>query len=228
MPAGAIESWATKLEALARQGMGQPWGYGMPAIARDFLGWRRVHSGVDIGRMNVPAAESRSAAEHDPSHSFAEYSLWGALSHPTRSLPADLADRLSRWARAESADFEALVPRAERSAIEVWTDAGLSALHSVTWIAALDHRPELSVQAERTARWLIEHIQPDNATNHPWAAHLFIVLAERDGNDDARLYAETLIHNCRVSRGVPDPLSAHILADSGAWLREHGNAQRAG
>lgn len=60
----------------------------------------------------------------------------------------------------------------------------------------------------------MEQIQPDNATNHPWAIHVFLVHALRTGTDDGRMYAETMLHNCMVGSGRPDRLSAVILLDA--------------
>lgn len=75
--------------------------------------------------------------------------------------------------------------------------------------------------AESSARWLITEIQPDNATNLPWAVHVFASLAVRDDSHEARMYAETLMHNCMVSSGQPDTLSALILLDAAKQLRTH-------
>ncbi|MEO1585156.1 MAG: hypothetical protein AAFR96_11390, partial [Planctomycetota bacterium] len=74
----------------------------------------------------------------------------------------------------------------------------------------------------------IREIQPDNATNLPWAVHVFCVLAERDGDADASLYAETLLHNCVVGgAGRPDKLSALILLDSARRLRLEASSRGA-
>ena len=70
--------------------------------------------------------------------------------------------------------------------------------------------------------WHLEHIQPDNATNHPWAVHLFAAAGCEVGAphaSEADLFAQTLAHNALVSMGRPDRISAHILADAAAWMR---------
>lgn len=82
--------------------------------------------------------------------------------------------------------------------------------------------------AERVAAWHVGHLQPDNATHHPWAVHLFLHQSLHAGDVEAGMYAGTLLHNCRVMTGQPDALSAHILMDAAnalqrmheAWVRD--------
>jgi hypothetical protein len=59
--------------------------------------------------------------------------------------------------------------------------------------------------------WLIEHLQPDNATNHPWAVHVFAEAGIEDA--EAALYAQTLVSNSISQMGRPDRFSACILLD---------------
>ena len=58
----------------------------------------------------------------------------------------------------------------------------------------------------------MDNIQPDNATNHPWAVHVFASLAVETGNFEFDLYAQSLLHNCIVGTGKPDAFSAIIPA----------------
>jgi hypothetical protein len=60
------------------------------------------------------------------------------------------------------------------------------------------------------AEYLIAEVQPDNATNHPFALAAFLALAHA-GNFEAMLYAQTLLHNCQVQLGRPDAFSAALL-----------------
>jgi hypothetical protein len=120
--------------------------------------------------------------------------------------------------------------------IEVWTERELSALH------ALWHLESLVSHSQRTgsphdhsltvARWHVENTQPDNATNHPWAIHVFIALwaSDASGNPafEAELYAQTQLHNCQVSLGRPDRLSALILIEAARALRDSQHAQPTG
>ena len=152
--------------------------------------------------------------------------LLGALGHedspPQVDLPprATLDERLlaarAGWAevpRTPDHTEGPLTPRSSEDVIEVWTEIELSAVHSA-WLI-----PAWRVSAERSAFWLLEEIQPDNATNLPWAVHVFAWLAVVDGSQEARLYAETLLHHCSVARGRPDALSAVSLVDAAAGLR---------
>jgi hypothetical protein len=125
-------------------------------------------------------------------------------------------------------------------AIEMWTEAELCGLHAATWIArhVMQHMSEHIdlVGAKvplwrpvRVAEWLIAEVQPDNATNHPWAVHCFAWMSTLEGRselqrDDARMYAETLLHNAMVV-GSLDTFSACILWDSAAWLDGCGSAK---
>ncbi len=107
----------------------------------------------------------------------------------------------------------ALQGRSPDDVIELWTERELSMVHAA-WLL-----PGWTELAERSARWLIDEIQPDNATNLPWAVQVFAHLSVTEGTDEARMYAETLLHNCMVSTGRPDPLSGLILLDAARQLR---------
>lgn len=144
--------------------------------------------------------------------------LWWALTDPAID-PRRVLDEAD--APRTSADRGALIPIARTAAIEVWTEREFSCLHALWWLARRDHDPHLIQRVERAVTWHIEHIQPDNATAHPWALHVFLEASIADPQaHDARLYAETLLHNCRVTLGHPDALSREILLDSADALRE--------
>jgi hypothetical protein len=72
----------------------------------------------------------------------------------------------------------------------------------------------LRQRIERAMRWHLEHTQPDNATNRPWALHAFLL----EGSPEGRAYAGTLLHNAIAMGGTPEPLSAWILMDAAAEL----------
>jgi hypothetical protein len=105
-------------------------------------------------------------------------------------------------------------------AIEVWSECELAAVHALARLVRLRRGREPDVLAERlrgAVRWHLEHTQPDNATNRPWALHVFL-LAD-DGTGDASLYAETLLHNTLATDARSEPLSRWILADAARELR---------
>lgn len=102
--------------------------------------------------------------------------------------------------------------RVEES-IEILTEQELACLHAFSWMDGL------STRVRQAASWLLEHIQPDNATTRPWSAHVFAAL-EAEGDRDAGFYGQTLVHNTLVAAGGrPEPLSACILLDAAEWAR---------
>jgi len=74
--------------------------------------------------------------------------------------------------------------------------------------------PSLFSRALAAAEWHLEALQPDNATNRPWACHVFAILGVERARPDAILHAQTLVHNCMVAQGRPDRRSALILVDA--------------
>ncbi|MBT8484678.1 MAG: hypothetical protein HKO59_09020 [Phycisphaerales bacterium] len=136
-------------------------------------------------------------------------------------LPDDVTGEVALWwARTDRpVDVDALVTRAADGpilprdafrAIEVWTDAELSALHALWWLAETTGHPTWRRRVEDVRQWHQQHTQPDNATNRPWAVHVFAL----DPDPESQHYAATLLHNCMALNGVPDPLSAWILLDA--------------
>ena len=97
----------------------------------------------------------------------------------------------------------------EAEAIEVWTDAELSALHAAWFVAQSSEQKE---RINRAVLWHLEHLQPDNATNRPWAIHVFYL----HGTPEAEHHAATLIHNVQASGGAT--LAGLLLRDSAAAI----------
>ncbi len=114
-----------------------------------------------------------------------------------------------------------LTERAE-TGIEVWTQTELAALHALGAHAATGDTPALWTRLWSAADWHLRELQPDNATCRPWAAHVFVLRAlwcdDAEVAAGAGLHASTLLHNCRVSMGRPDRISACILLDAAATL----------
>ncbi len=107
-------------------------------------------------------------------------------------------------------------------AIELWTERELGALHALWRLAQLRSNNTWRQRAREAALWHTEHTQPDNATNHPWAIGAFLDLWNVDPDSEqgasAKYYAEVLLHNCQMTNGKPDPLSALILLDAADGL----------
>lgn len=102
--------------------------------------------------------------------------------------------------------------------IETSTETELSALHAAWRIARCDSDHTLRERCLHAATWAVGELQPDNATNRPWAAHVFVELWLARRQAGAGLYAQTLLHNCQVSFGKPDRISALVLWDAAAEL----------
>lgn len=109
-------------------------------------------------------------------------------------------------------------------AIEVWTEEELSGMHALARLARRMHAADALERLRSAVRWHIEHTQPDNGTNRPWAVHAFLA----EGSPEAHAYAGTLLHNALALSGRPTPLSAWILMDAAAELAESARASRAG
>lgn len=138
--------------------------------------------------------------------------------HPDAALWWALHDRsLDPVTLIEAADGP-LVPSLRRLGMEVWSEGELAALHALSWHADRPGWSYLAARVESAARWHLAELQPDNATNRPWAVHVFADLAHRTGDATAHAHVGTLVHNSVVSLGRPDRLSAVILLDSADWL----------
>ena len=207
-----IDAWATHLRRLAHSVLGDS--LPDPATFADDLGHRRpVDPWLIAWRASRTGTPGPQHHPTTPNHAL-DVQLWRALTHPDSNTirPDDLRD---------SDAPGPLQPRSDDAAIEVWTETELAALHALWWYAVGDTDSPLMQRILDTARWHLQHLQPDNATNHPWALHVFLLLNETDPNIGARHYAETLLSNCQVMLGQPDRFSALILLDSADALQMH-------
>lgn len=105
----------------------------------------------------------------------------------------------------------------QEMAIEVYTERLLCALHALWRLGRVTGNPEYPRRCAQSCAWIVENLQPDNATNYPWGVHVMLATSPRVGQD-ATLYAETLLHNCQVTLGRADRRSAWILLDAGQEL----------
>jgi len=146
------------------------------------------------------------------------------------AAPSDPAEALWRLPFGRGADPLALVlpgpgPLFDPgdSGMETRTERELSAMHALGAHAVGRDSPALWVRLWSAVDWHVRELQPDNATGRPWAVHVFAMRAA--GADDAgiasgaRLHASTLVHNCRVTLGRPDRVSACILLHASITLR---------
>lgn len=111
-----------------------------------------------------------------------------------------------------------LVYGGEEHGIEIGTETELAVLHALWRRGVTGPSAPARTRAIAAACWAIGHLQPDNATGHPWAVAVFIELCLATGSDEARLYAETLVHAGTVATGRPDRFSAVLLMDSARLL----------
>lgn len=187
MPSDALIRWSERLEraALATLGGAEP---------------ERIAAMVNGPLSSLPMAALVARA-------------LGVPTDESQREPKSLDERL--WASVSGMTAPPVAPGSPggpiignntSAAIEVWTETELACVHAA-WSLGEAWRDA----ARASALWLLGHIQPDNATNHPWAVHVFAALAEETGNPEMDLYAQTLLHNCVVTTGRPDAFSALIL-----------------
>lgn len=168
---------------------------------RDEQGHRRRIDPYVLGATLGVPGPSLPPTERSP-----DVLAWSALAAKKTELPIDL--------RASGP----LVYSHDSAAIETATETELAVLQALWHRAGPD--PAARRRALDAARWSVAHLQPDNATGHPWGAAVFIELWLQAGLSEARLYAESLIHNSMVAAGRPDRVSAVLLLDSSRLLLE--------
>ena len=202
-PQPTIDQWITHLRALAHPVLEPvPFSAGPADRARyahefrDEFGARNSSALALIARaLDVPALP-------DPDTRDLDARLWAALAaHAAPPLPDIPANR-------GLAD-------PDHYAIEHRTHIELCALHALTHLTPIE-------SLEPLIEWNIAELQPDNGINRPWAIHAFIHHAHAAPDPDtasaATLHAQTLAHNCCVTLGRPDIVSAFILRDAADWL----------
>jgi hypothetical protein len=96
----------------------------------------------------------------------------------------------------------------------VRTESELIALHALHELGERRGDETLRQRVRDAARWHLRELQPDNATNRPWAIHVFARLSlDQDEHiaGAALVHAQSQLHSCQLSLGRPDRLSACIL-----------------
>ncbi len=190
----------------------------VPAAFADDLGHRRPVDGAFFAWRRRRSGTDDVAVDADDG---ADSLLWRALTDEGVD-PVEVVARVSGVGDAagrDRTDAGALFGQERGNVpLEVWTERELCCVHALGWLVREDGREALREKLDAVMSWHLENLQPDNATNHPWAAHLFVAWAEGEGVPEARLYAETMLHNCQVGMGRADAFSAHILMDGADWL----------
>lgn len=154
-----------------------------------------------------------------PERPAPDEALWWAL-HESGSDPRGLL-------RAESGP---LLGADSDLGIEVSTEQELAALHAAWWLTRRDSDAQLRDRIRSAAEWHVRTLQPDNATNHPWAVHVFLDLAANGGAQaiDAEMHARTLVHNSMMMQGRPGRFAACLLLDAARALEAHDHNQPRG
>ncbi len=191
-----MERWAKILRAAVPQHVDLSVGAWDARMAPGFALWSGM--GVDEGYFSRCTSDQK---------------MWRACAGLRES-----ACGVDALVRCISASDGALVERGGVDAIEVWTDCELAGLHALWrgWVESGD--APLGERVVRSCERLIEEVQPDNATNRPWAVGAFVWLGMVEDNQEAELYAQTLLHNYQASSARDDALCAAILLDSADGL----------
>jgi hypothetical protein len=190
-----------------------------PATFRDDLGHRRAVDAPFISwRLQLAGIEhSQPEMGMDPARD-PDVALWHALRQGDDPTPIFDAHEA-----AHGTPTDGLFARVD-TALEIWTETELSALHALWWHATLSTAPDLTDRLERAVRGHVAELQPDNATNHPWALHVFLLHAWKHDVPEADMYAQTLLSNSQVMMGKPDRFSAIILLDVADALERSNQA----
>jgi len=195
MPSPSTTAWISRLRAVAESA--GPIDAGAFA---DELGNTRA-----LDRLVLTRRTGQAPPPPAPNES-PDVRLWRAALDPAIDAEQELAPLQS--AARSNLDEGALVPRSLAPAVEVWTEIELASLHALTWIALARSSPALLDRALSCARWHVENTGPDNATNRPWALHLFVMLSEADGSVEANMMPRRCCTSAR-STGEGPIGSAH-------------------
>lgn len=204
--------WVKRLKGAAEATLGKLPSIPQPGMFRDE---RRNRLEVDEALF----ASLRSTVWRAPLNSGGDVRLWGG--EPVDAVVLPTAATAGEVGRPLLGDWTNQPPDRPFVGLEVWGERELCALHAL-WSRARSAPAQDQARWLRrgfsACRWMLENLQPDNATNLPWSVHVWVMVGDAgpwgDGlGPEARVYGETLLHNCQVGGGTgkPDFRSAWIL-----------------
>ena len=113
-----------------------------------------------------------------------------------------------------------LVPDQRGVSMEAWSEAELCALHALWRIARTNRSDALRDRCFMAAAWHVAELGPDNATNTPWAIHVFVEHGLAQDQAASLVHAEMMLHNALVSG--PDSRSRWVLLDAAMTIAQAG------
>jgi len=166
------------------------------AVFRDELGARRPYDGAFLAAVCGVTPPEPDAPEPG------EAKLWRAAAEGVAvgTPPGD----------------GALLPEQRGVSIEAWSEAELCALHALWRLARAQRRDVLRERCFVAAAWHVAELQPDNATNTPWALHVFVEHGLGLDEPASLVHAEMMLHNAMT--GGPDARSRWVLLDAACEL----------
>jgi len=199
-----LSVWKRRLDAAASLTLA-PDATPDPATFRDEMGHRRAVDGPFLA-----ATTAQPLAFGPRPQASADELLWHAAAG---TLPVERVPSLIGTAHDGPLYGEAFA-----GTVEVFTESQLCAVHALHLLAMRYDRADWLDAAMRACRWMQDNLQPDNATNHPWGVHVFLLADARGVTTAGTLYADSMLMNCQVNQGRPDSLSAYILRHAASCL----------
>lgn len=159
-----------------------------------------LESAVPEQTLPLPACEGMTAAQW----------VWEGYLRSTMGC-----HRSAEWLRTS---IHRLAPTALVAGVEdnpePWWANELLILHALCSFARMTRDKSLTGPLMNCVEFHLKEIQPDHATNEPWAIHAFIL------HPDGNLTAETLLHAAMVQgSGTLTPVARFVIRDALRALR---------
>lgn len=205
--------WAGRLGSASQRAAAPRWAReGDPAGFADEQGHRR---GVDEAFL-THCLQSSPSAKGWSDVASADVQLWRAVHDPAINVDRLIARDGGGGSKGPSGF---VLRRDDAITVEVATEAELCGLHALWLLARLRGRADWREVCFGAVAALVEHLEADNATAHPWGVHVFVAAGIARGHTEAEMYAGALLHASQAVEGRPDALSGYILADATRELR---------